>query len=832
MTQFLRAEAQPLVQWDAMYATQQQAFRSIVQMLDEAVGKLPPADSNRANSREQEELLLLQRTTQLAFLSGSRGTGKTSVMASLRRICGARRDSIKLDGFPTDLTPLIANLQSHLIWLEPLDMELSSNSSNLLAAILARIEDAATSSVSGGRAGPAKTATGGLLDNEYRDPLLDFQRFQANMSIAWDTAWAERRPQLDPDSLATESMRFEKSRLSLALNLHRVLNNFAGSEIRLRQEVTNPLFVLPVDDFDLSPSSCLDLLRVLRTISVPRLFFLVLGDLRVAQIVLNLKFSSDLAGAAKDVRHPDTLAVRPDEVASTASEVAANALRKLIPPAQRVNLLHPTLREALSFRPIGHTANAPALWELLHKCPVFYQDHTDSDHSLIPNGNLLTQMLPRFQLEGGAAGITTDRLLGGPQLSPLSILLTSSRAISDLWYRLRRMTQRLPAENLELSQPEREAWGNALCEFAGQLCSESWSQDDRIPLKQRVDVPGAFENDGSGIWNLNSLPLNVDTTVTPGLRIRSHSKEVAGAGLEFELNRPGSWQLYVGDQHAVVGPGTSSRAELSPQTTGAVMLFHDLVVGGQQASSLLRRNAYWYRWAVTVWRRGNARVELSWPVAPSSRFWNPTWFANSWNPLLSRHTELLVHPSLGPAYALFQWIHVGTQSLDFDESSDLYDVSSERLPWSTLYKQLSRLIPGPDHQSDADRQARDWLISIGSMFMPEMGLSDLFQAKPTSELLDFWQSESSAIARMRAYRLAQFIAEDLKSSAEELRNAMPKYFQTNVFRPARHSIEAISKTLQTSSYVNVEIDVAENASGAARGKRRKAALKRGGGTKK
>ncbi len=807
MTQFLRAEAQPLVQWDAMYATQQQAFRSIVQMLDEAVGKLPPANSNRANSREEDELLLQQRTTQLAFLSGSRGTGKTSVMASLRRICGARPDSIKLDGFPADLTPLIANLQSHLIWLEPLDMELSNNSSNLLAAILARIEDAATSAVSGRRTGPAKTAIGGLLDNEYRDPLLEFQRFQANMSIAWDTAWAERRPQLDPDSLASESMRFEKSRLSLAQNLHHVLNNFAGSEIRLRPEVTNPLFVLPVDDFDLSPSSCLDLLRVLRTISVHRLFFLVLGDLKIADLVLNLKFSADLAGAAEGVLYSDFIAVQLTEVATAASEVAANALRKLIPPAQRVSLSHPTLKEALSFRPIGHAANAPALWELLHQCPVFYQD--EDSKTLTQQGTLLRQMLPGVESIESEAKVTLDGLLEGPRLSSLSILLTSSRAISDVWYRLRHLTQRLPPNRSELSEAEKDTWRNSVCEFAAQLCSEAWAQDAGVPPQQRRDVPEAIRSDGSGLWNLNSLSLSADTVVTRGARIETPRPAATDTWSEFEMNCPGAWQLYVGEQTGAVGPGTSGRTALNPQTTGAVILFHDLVVDRQAPSSLLLRNVYWKRWALTVWRRGTTRVELSWPLGLGSRFWNSTWFINAWNLLLSHRTDQMTDPSSGPAFALFQWIYLSLQALNWDPALNLYDAPIARLPWATLYERIASLIPESHQQSPVHRQRRLWLTSLGSLLMPEIGLSKYLHSKPPRELLEFWQSESLAIAFLRAHNLAQLVASGLGDKAEELRKAQPQHFERNPFSPSQRSVEALSKTIQGNMNVEVEIDPEE-----------------------
>ena len=63
-----------------------------------------------------------------------------------------------------------------------------------------------------------------------------------------------------------------------------------------KSRVTNPLFVLPVDDFDLNPVRCLELLRLLRSIAVPRLFTLILGDIDQAEEVLQLKMTGDFAG--------------------------------------------------------------------------------------------------------------------------------------------------------------------------------------------------------------------------------------------------------------------------------------------------------------------------------------------------------------------------------------------------------------------------------------------------------------------------------------------------------------------------------------------------------
>lgn len=94
-------------------------------------------------------------------------------------------------------------------------------------------------------------------------------------------------------------MRAERSRLSLNHYLSKALDELA-EKVFQGYGVTNPLFVLPVDDVDLNPCRCLELLRLLRMIAVPRLFILALGDLDMVRIVLNLKYSGEFVSIAGD----------------------------------------------------------------------------------------------------------------------------------------------------------------------------------------------------------------------------------------------------------------------------------------------------------------------------------------------------------------------------------------------------------------------------------------------------------------------------------------------------------------------------------------------------
>jgi len=131
--------------------------------------------------------------------------------------------------------------------------------------------------------------------------------------------------------------------------------------------ICDPLFVLPVDDFDLNPARCLELLQLLRILSVPRLFALVLGNTDQAEMMLAFKIAGEfhrLAGL--ESRHAEgRMSAR--SIASSVDEIATHTLRKLLPPHQRIHLAPMTHKEALDFKP---TPSDYTLAELLFATPI------------------------------------------------------------------------------------------------------------------------------------------------------------------------------------------------------------------------------------------------------------------------------------------------------------------------------------------------------------------------------------------------------------------------------------------------------------------------------
>ncbi|MBS0261722.1 MAG: hypothetical protein JSS02_07160 [Planctomycetes bacterium] len=618
--QSLRIEARP-ASWEAMYKTQRKAFGSVVQMLEEAVVRLPKP--LKGEIPVGTEWIRDHRTSQIAFLFGSRGTGKTTVLTSLKK---SFEPGVEVDAqMPSDVVKSLGNMRERVVWLETLDMEDVDSSNNFLAAILARIEDACTRLISPMAADSTGRDVRGLLEPGFYDPLLQLQQLQANIALAWDSNLRKRRGHLDPDDWAVEVMRVERARLSMNANLDRVLHSLA-SAIFQRGKIQNPLFALPVDDFDLNPSACLQLLRLLRMISVPRLFFLVLGDLDVADVVLNLKISADMAEVAHGAEFSDLISVSPQDVAQVAGEVAANAMRKLIPPTQRLELKPLGFLEALNFRPLAPDSDSALplrLHELLAQCPLCFAEDQANDlrqTTWEQDGTLRSLLLqtaeqPRWSTEASKLLVhsapnqdnqhregdvrVSDRANQLCFYSALGVFHAASRNIADLWYGIRKIVNdfqsrtraetdrqnrvaaneagKTDAGQADASQAEAgktaapgkpaslavQRLNDDLREFVARLCHTALAEDGALTPQNRRVLPDVFEPAVSGQWDLRQLPIRVEPVTKPMVRLDIIDERLSDlsdlARLQFQLESMAGWVFRAGSPLPLsAGSGTGT----------------------------------------------------------------------------------------------------------------------------------------------------------------------------------------------------------------------------------------------------------------------------------
>lgn len=496
-TTMIRPEARPL-DWAELDQAQQNATRRVLALLQEAVADLAPERQRYGVNDQRDSAFPLDhdRSSRIALLSGERGTGKTTVLLSLKQLTERKSGSL-----PADVNKMLGDLNGRLVWLATIDMEPLAEPTNLLAAILARVSEAAR-----GR-GAEECDVAGLLESrsEARDTLLQLQQLETNVALAWDGNLAARGGQLDPDNFAVEVMRSERARLTLNRSLKLVLDDLARKVFgkNWRDGVSNPLFLLPVDDFDLNPLRCLELLRVLRMVSVPRLFTVVLGDVKVAEMLSNLKLSGDFARLAGGSGRKDLLSLSAEDVRRLAGEVAANAIRKLLPPAQIIRLEHMTPAEALKYAP-ARDKPTPKLYHVLAASPLRYNSRFQLAYRM-------ANLAEFFQLQTPNMGIPESAEERANQPVPVSpgakiargvytgslVFSNSPRRIADLWHEL----------ELHLSDKARETLAKDSLVKDELLREVANSYDhvarDRRRVRQSLPAQHRGRHPAAGSWAAN-----------------------------------------------------------------------------------------------------------------------------------------------------------------------------------------------------------------------------------------------------------------------------------------------------------------------------------------
>ena len=310
----LRPEANPL-DYRQLNSSQSEAFRRIIYMIDEAVRDLGSQQTPLG------ELVEFGRASRSAFLTGDRGLGKSSVLLSLIRHTIADSDEATFEdaagvGRPR-LIEAVSHLKRRVVWLKPIDMEPLPTPFSLLASLLIRIQEAFERVLRK----PSVERYGRGVESTFTEVMQELETLQSDIALAWSSNLDERRGRLDPDSYTIEVMRTARARLDLSARLDRMLDRISR-QLFPTSMVENPLFVVTIDDFDMHPSSCLHVLRLLRMLSIPRLFFLMLGDMRPLEMMLNLQISSEL-GSLVHGEADSLLAWQPSDLAGEAAAIAA-----------------------------------------------------------------------------------------------------------------------------------------------------------------------------------------------------------------------------------------------------------------------------------------------------------------------------------------------------------------------------------------------------------------------------------------------------------------------------------------------------------------------------
>ncbi len=323
---------------DKLNKSQRKALKMLLKKLDWACTDVEKRSKDITEKPDLRWTINIPKNNpnRVFFLTGGRGYGKTSVLFSLINLIGNKL--LKDDSQNNKIINLAKNLKHRLIWLYPLEMETLPSSTNLLAAILSRVDMAIDRFRSHHPMLHEPKHSFGMHPEE-QEILLNFMKLQQDVALAWSGNIEKRAGSMDPDVYALEVLRAEQKRINLNERIEKTLDDLCNKFIPSQQENGNPcIFVLPVDDFDMNPERCFELIRMIRMFNTPRLYTIILGDQRILSHQLSIQFLKSLIKSDISPQSPLFSNDISYEERRLSHELSANAMRKLFAPGNRISL--------------------------------------------------------------------------------------------------------------------------------------------------------------------------------------------------------------------------------------------------------------------------------------------------------------------------------------------------------------------------------------------------------------------------------------------------------------------------------------------------------------
>ncbi|MCY1015621.1 hypothetical protein [Pyxidicoccus sp. MSG2] len=315
----------------------------------------------------------LQRPSNVLLIHGGRGSGKTSVMLTMLEIWrrslmegleypGADRPACNdgpseagdkekerslrylLAGTPFDDALVAGAHPGWIIPLKPLDLQPLPQSASLLTWIASRIfefasllEQLATGTLEGEAPQPiASWHPESRNEAPWRKPWREFATAAA---YGWESNLDQRRGGLDPEAFAEELTQAERSRHDVVVKWRA----FVSAVVKYaRQQFPRTIdgkarLVLPIDDVDMNPNRCVEVLELVRFLWHPQLVFMLTGQSRLFVKMLRVSchglMRGGLGSGGVNRSEFQSLDARP-----SAHELAVQAYDRVIPPGQRFSL--------------------------------------------------------------------------------------------------------------------------------------------------------------------------------------------------------------------------------------------------------------------------------------------------------------------------------------------------------------------------------------------------------------------------------------------------------------------------------------------------------------
>ncbi|MGE3725102.1 MAG: hypothetical protein AB7I41_06100 [Candidatus Sericytochromatia bacterium] len=481
----IRKNAKPF-NWASLHSSQQQAALQLFHMLNAFC-----LEANNSKSDEVIAGIQENRSANILFLDGKRGSGKSSILFSLIR--ATQNEEFKKQFLNQDisqeLNTLLDSLQDQIVWLNVLDLELLPEPTNLLAAILVRIEAAFKMVLKDPCQGSSSKTI--LTASHCEDPWQAFSNLLTHVSVGWNTDLLNRR-NTDIDTHSSELLRVERSRLEFR-NFNQILTGLAKYYKQLKESCKLPLFVLPIDDADLNPLRYLELFQLIRLIPSRHLVFLVAGKYDNLETLFKLSYVHELKQLANGLSyHPQSVFHHPIE--EFATQLGYAAQRKIIPSGGHlIQLKDLSRQEGASFIPPELTSDRSqkTLQTLMESIKL--PTETEEKDYLKPFQNFWG--LISLNAEQAHEWSQTSEIFAGP-----------IRSIYDMWQEFSKLSPQNPEQEF--------SWEHflKLIEFIQSGFEASLSSEPALPIDFRERIRTIFESNG-GIPSLDNK--NKDIVVLP-----------------------------------------------------------------------------------------------------------------------------------------------------------------------------------------------------------------------------------------------------------------------------------------------------------------------------
>lgn len=727
----MRPEARPL-RLKVLDYYQKEAIERISGLLLEALGTLK---GDGCSSKTPEDDLDPYRASRLFFLSGEAGGGKTTTYVSLRHALGPfatepDEEDLKYNKHGDKKIEKFKKLwpnREKLIWLEPLDLESAPESHNFLAATLVRIEKALFEKTPEGRRNERRR---GVLEAASDGARQKFESLRNDVVLAWEGNLRERAERTDSDTYFLEVLRSANASLRINARFREALHELMREDERFRES----LFILPVEDFYLNPSSSLELLRLLRMISVPRLFVVILGDYIVAEELVYQDMLGKLVGMAGEQAFL-RLDRQRERLTAMAGAVSARSLRKLVPAAQSYRLqvmyqlgaldFHPDMLDPDYVKLQGDQADAETLEKLLEKLLLSPERPPQSP------SNLHDFLLLR----------SAEQERKGHQYytySGLAVLDLPPREVVDLWYSAKRALEAPPEpeeleetdkEEAKKKMEERRRW-KATLGLVVRAAFDAISAQDYLTKEEQDTCSAAI----SGSWDYEKSFDTSALRVEPNLKQTQVKLKDGGTVVLSELQ---GWLFYP-------KVNKSKTQAMAPRPTAWMTVLHDLMVlSGEDrlVGDPLTPEPFEFG-LVRVVRENK---ELFWPTPCWISFWHFDRLGFKWREVVRKAKELkrTLESEKLCEWMAYHWLrYIADSLLDSDDLAVKPKKTVVKKDWKDLGADLQKLLT---KTGTAEERLlwEEWLLRLAVVFTPE--LNEYFGRA----LEPLWSSKTTEIQAIR-----------------------------------------------------------------------------------